>query len=73
MTAEQVFEILPDFKTQLDSILDGSRGVSDDWPTYENAKSLTRQAVGFYAKDDRVRSSAAYEAIIKYICERLDL
>ena len=72
ITAQEVFEMLPEFKAKLDAVLSAPRS-ENEWEDYERAKSLMAQNVGRHATDPRVQSSEAYDAVLDYICERLNV
>lgn len=72
MTAEQIFEIVPVLKTEIDALLKSAHD-ENCWADYERAKSLMAKHVGFHATEPRVKTAEAYNVMLAYICEKLNL
>lgn len=70
MEPREVFRRVPDLRCQID--LRARYGVKDKDRAYSDCKHMAEQSVGWYAEDKELRTSEAYDAVIRYICRVLD-
>ena len=70
MELREVFRRVPYLRHQID--LRVRCGAEDKDRVYSDCKRMAEQAVGWYAEDKELRTSEAYDAVIRYICRVLD-
>ena len=70
MELREVFRRVPYLRRQID--LRVRYGAEDKDRAYSDCKHIAEQAVGWYAEAKELRTSEAYEAVIRYICRVLD-
>lgn len=71
LSLEEILELEPEIKRIADRVISEMEDYPSLWHAYSDCKRRVSEFVGWDAENDDLRTSGAYDLVIRYLCDRL--